>query len=142
MKESLLDPSLMRPSPVPELARFDSNLARVMFVEPDVPGAYRPTQAQLRLARAVARSIQEANEPHLHALVHILNTRILPCLGTQAMMEVAQAVEGRAPWMFENLPTLQAHRRRLSRAAEMVAAFSPTHLERLGYALRKEASRS
>lgn len=142
MSEGTADTSMARPSPVPELARFDSNLARVMFVEPEVPGAYRPTHAQMRLARAVARFIQTASEPQLHALVHALNSRILPCLGAQAMMEVAQGIEQRAPWLFENLPTLQAHRRRLNRAAEMAAAFSPTHLERLGQALRKEASRS
>jgi hypothetical protein len=142
MKDGSLPPSMARPSPVPELARFDSNLARVMFVEPDVPGAYRPTHSQMRLARATARCIQTATEPQLHALVHLLNSRVLPCLGTQTMIEVAHAVEQRAPWLFENLPTLQAHRRRLSRAAEMTAAFSPTHLERLGQALRKEASRT
>jgi hypothetical protein len=134
--------SSARPSPLPELARFDSKLAQVMFIEPDVPGAYRPTRAQMRLAQAVARAVQQANEARLHSMLHALNTRILPCLGTQAMIEVAQAIEQRAPWLFDNLPILQAHRRRLSRAAEMASAFSPTHLEKLGQALRKEASRS
>jgi hypothetical protein len=142
MPENSPDPSSARPASAQELARFDSNLAQVMFIEPDVPGAYRPTRSQMRLAQAVARAIQQASEPRLHAMLHTLNTKILPCLGTQAMVEVARAVEQRAPWLFENLPMLQAHRRRLSRAAEMALAFSPTHLEKLGQALRKEASRS
>lgn len=131
-----------RPSPAPGLARFGSPLARVMFIEPDVQGAVRARPAELKLARAVAIKIDQASHEQLHVLAQHLQARVLPCLSAEAMVEVACAIERKAPWMFEQIPGLVAHQRRLRRAADMSAVFSLEHLTRLGDALRKEASRS
>ena len=124
------------------LDRFNSALSRVMFVEPDVPGAVQARPCEMRLSAFVASRISVSTDPELHALAHTIEQRVLPCLSGQAVIEIAHAVEMRAPWMFEHLPTLAAHRQRLNRAAEMAAAFSPDHLGKLSQALRKEAARS
>jgi hypothetical protein len=131
-----------RPASLPELARFGSPLARVMFVEPDVPGAVRASPSQMRLARWLAGRISTASDKELHTLSRTIDSDVLKCLSSDAMIEIAIAIEKRAPWMLENMPALAAHRKRLSRACEMAAAFSPEHLARLGEALRKEASRA
>lgn len=127
-----------RPGHDPE---FNSDLARVIFVDADLPGAVRVSQGQRRLVDRLVEMIDHADTAKLHAMVNTLEQQVLPILSTEAMLEVAVVIQRAAPWMLHSMPRLAAHASRLRRAEEMAAVFSRDSLTKLAQALKQEAAR-
>lgn len=122
-------------------SRFESPLARVLFVDPDLPGAVRATAAQQRLVRRVVVMIEAADEGQLHAMIRPLEQRVLPVISAESMLELACAIQRKAQWMLQSMPRLGAHSQRLRRAEEMASAFGQDNLIKLAQALQQETAR-
>lgn len=127
--------------------RFDSPLARVMFVDRDLPGAVRVSESQRRLVDRIVCVIERADEDQLKVLVRLLEDKVLSALSAEAILEVACAIQHRARagdwanWAMREAPRLAALDARLRRAEEMAGVFGRENLERLWQALRMEAAR-
>ena len=76
--------------------RFDSPLARVMFVDRDLPGAVRVSEGQRRLVDRIVCVIERADEDQLKVLVRLLEDKVLSALSAEAILEVACAIQHRA----------------------------------------------
>lgn len=129
--------------------RFDSPLARVMFVDRDLPGAVRVSEGQRRLVDRIVCGIEQADEDQLKVLVRLLEDKVLCALSAEAILEVACAIQRRASasasasagLAMREAPRLAALDARLRRAEEMAGVFGRENLERLSRALRVEAAR-
>ena len=125
--------------------RFDSPLARVMFVDRDLPGAVRVSEGQRRLVDRIVCVIEQADEDQLKVLVRLLEDKVLCALSAEAILEVACAIQRRASasagLAMREAPRLAALDARLRRAEEMAGVFGRENLERLSRALRVEAAR-
>lgn len=122
-------------------AGFGSSLSRILYVDADVDGAVRPVRPEALLVERVCHFVRTAQESHLHAACHYIETEIMPRLCGQSVLALGEAVEAAAPWMFENLPSLAAHRDRLRRASEFAEVFGRDRLGRLARAIQDEAAR-
>ena len=125
----------------PELARFTSTLARVLFVDLDQPGAVRPGALEQRLLKAVCEFIRGAVRAQLHAACTRIDRDVIPALTGESVLALAAAIEANAPWMMENIPRLQLAKQRLLRASDMADSFSAENLRKLAKAIEQEGAR-
>lgn len=123
-------------------ARFGSELSRVLYVDVEASGAIRPTAAEGALVASVCARIRAASDEGLHSMCFHIETRVMPLLSGESLLELARVIEAKAPWMIDNIPRLAAHKARLRRASEFAETFGEDNLGRLVQALKDEALRS
>ncbi|TXI25544.1 MAG: hypothetical protein E6Q67_00720 [Roseateles sp.] len=133
-----------------KLPRFGSRLAALLFGSgkaasaAPVPEAEHPDAGRLeeRLADALCARLKDANRQEIHALCTFMEREVMPLLGGDSLLRVAEVIEANAPDAIESIPSLQRHQKHLQRAERMASIFERGNLQALTKAFEEEALRA
>jgi hypothetical protein len=131
-----------------KMPRFGSRLAALLFASgrqarsDAAPPDEGPQALEQRLADVLCAKLKGASRQEIHGLCSYMEKEVMPLLGGDSLLRVAEVIEANAPDAIESIPSLQRHQKHLQRAERMASIFERGNLQALTKAFEDEALRA
>jgi hypothetical protein len=120
----------------PDAARFESELARVLFVPPEEI----TDEQRLSCGQRMLSWLSSATKAQLHQQCSTLDQQIIPLLSGTDFLQLAAMIERSHKELFKDMPNLAIQRDHLIRVQQISSVFHPESILKMAIALKKEAS--